>query len=176
MKMEHRLSALLQLHLHARLNTWLQWIGQIQQSHFTNVFPLRWAARTSQISGWVITTQCRLYSNISHISLLYKTWRYSNKSPQCRLMEHVLKEIVFYVQKLITACTVFIDTLLVRDKPIRTSASVKRVYCKTKRGFGAIVIEESENVYQQQSLKSNQLLMYVCADIWLFICIWYTYI
>ena len=27
--LEHRLSALLQLHLHSRLNTWLQWIGQI---------------------------------------------------------------------------------------------------------------------------------------------------
>ena len=26
--MEHRLSALLQLHLHSQLDTWLQWIGQ----------------------------------------------------------------------------------------------------------------------------------------------------
>ena len=30
MSLEHRLSALLQLHLHSRLNTWLQWIGQGQ--------------------------------------------------------------------------------------------------------------------------------------------------
>ena len=28
--MEHRLSALLQLHIHSQLNTWLQWIGQRQ--------------------------------------------------------------------------------------------------------------------------------------------------
>ena len=28
MQLKHRLSALLQLHLHSRLNTWLQWIGQ----------------------------------------------------------------------------------------------------------------------------------------------------
>ena len=30
MQLEHRLSALLQLHLHSRLNTWLHWIGQRQ--------------------------------------------------------------------------------------------------------------------------------------------------
>ena len=30
MQLEHRLSALLQLHLHSRLNTWLTWIGQLQ--------------------------------------------------------------------------------------------------------------------------------------------------
>ena len=30
MQLEHRLSALLQLHLHSQLNTWLQWIGQRQ--------------------------------------------------------------------------------------------------------------------------------------------------
>ena len=30
MQPEHRLSALLQLHLHSQLNTWLQWIGQRQ--------------------------------------------------------------------------------------------------------------------------------------------------
>ena len=30
MKLEHGLSALLQLHLHSRLDTWLQWIGQRQ--------------------------------------------------------------------------------------------------------------------------------------------------
>ena len=30
MQLEHRLSALLQLHLHSQLSTWLQWIGQRQ--------------------------------------------------------------------------------------------------------------------------------------------------
>ena len=42
---EHRLSALLQLHLHFRLNTWLQWIGQRQlQRETTNIEVLRIAA------------------------------------------------------------------------------------------------------------------------------------
>ena len=30
MQLEHRLPALLQLHIHSQLNTWLQWIGQRQ--------------------------------------------------------------------------------------------------------------------------------------------------
>ena len=38
MQLEHRLSALLQLHLHSRLNTWFQWIGKnnckTRQYHF----------------------------------------------------------------------------------------------------------------------------------------------
>ena len=39
MKLEHRLSALLQLHLHSRLNTWLQWIGQRHlQDETGNIF------------------------------------------------------------------------------------------------------------------------------------------
>ena len=45
--------------------------------------PERWAAGTPQISSWVITTHCQLYSNISQILLayllLYQTWRYYNK-------------------------------------------------------------------------------------------------
>ena len=56
---------------------------------------------------------CRLYSNVSQILQLYKTWRYYNKFdstvslgvhyrcvkiPQCGYMEHVLKDIAFYVQ------------------------------------------------------------------------------
>ena len=35
--MEHRLSALLQLHLYDRLNTWLQLIGQRQRQHETRI-------------------------------------------------------------------------------------------------------------------------------------------
>ena len=42
-------------------------------------FPKQWAVWTPQISSWVITTHCRLYSNISQILLLYKTRRYYNK-------------------------------------------------------------------------------------------------
>ena len=42
MSLEHRLSALLQLHLHSQLNTWLQWIGHRQlQDETRNVFN-RW--------------------------------------------------------------------------------------------------------------------------------------
>ena len=106
-------------------------------------FPLRWAARTPYISLCVITTNCRLYSNISQIVILYKAWRYSSKFdspksfgvyywcvkiPQCGHMEHGLKYIALYVPKHITSCTVVITPLLFRDKPLGVSASVKRVY------------------------------------------------
>ena len=38
MYLEHRLSALLQLHLHYLLNSWLQWIGQRQlQDQMRNI-------------------------------------------------------------------------------------------------------------------------------------------
>ena len=83
-----------------------------------------------------------MYSNISQMLLLYKTWRYYNKFdstkplgvryqcikiPECGWMEHGLKDI-FYVQKHMTSCTVVITSLLVRDKPLGLPASVKRVY------------------------------------------------
>ena len=38
---------------------------------------------------------------------------------------------VFFVQKHITPCSVVITSLLVREKPLGSPASVKRVYCKT---------------------------------------------
>ena len=45
MKLEHRLSALPQLHLHSQLNTWLQWIGQRQlQDETTNSYILELGA------------------------------------------------------------------------------------------------------------------------------------
>ena len=41
MWLEHCLSALLQLHLHSQLNTWLQWIGQKQlQDKTRNIYVL----------------------------------------------------------------------------------------------------------------------------------------
>ena len=41
MQLEHRLSALLQLHLHSQFNTWLQWIGQRQlQDETRNIYVL----------------------------------------------------------------------------------------------------------------------------------------
>ena len=54
---------------------WVQCNSPISQ----NFLPMRWAAWTLQISLRVITTHCRLYSNISQMLLLYKTWRYHNQ-------------------------------------------------------------------------------------------------
>ena len=117
----------------------LYWNSPFSQIYF----PYQWAARTPYISSWVITTNCRLYSNIPQILLWYKTWQYqtkvdSSKSlgvcywcvkiPQCAYMEHGLKDIAFYVQKHITPCTVVITSLLVRDKLPGVPTSVKWVY------------------------------------------------
>ena len=67
--------------------------------------------RTPQISSRVITTQCRLYSNISQILLLYNTWRYYNKFDYTNALGYVTyvskyrhagkwsMDIAFYVQK-----------------------------------------------------------------------------
>ena len=45
MQLEHRLSALLQLHLHSQLNTWVQWIGQQQlQDETTDIKVLGFGA------------------------------------------------------------------------------------------------------------------------------------
>ena len=49
------------------------------------------------------------------------------KIPPCGLIEHVLKDIAFYVQKHITHGTVVIISLLIRDKPLEAPAYVKRV-------------------------------------------------
>ena len=46
-------------------------------------------------------------------------------------MEHRLKDIAFYVQKHITPCMVVITSLVFRDKPLGTPASVKWVYYST---------------------------------------------
>ena len=65
--------------IHVRMESYNSPISQ-------RFFPLRWAARTPQISSWVITTQCQLYSNISQILLLYKTWRYYSKFDSTKLL------------------------------------------------------------------------------------------
>ena len=45
MQLEHRLSALLQLHLHSQLNTWFQWIEQRQlQDETRNIYVLGFGA------------------------------------------------------------------------------------------------------------------------------------
>ena len=88
-------------------------------------------------------TNCRLYSNISQILLLYDTSGYHNKFdstkslgvcywcvkiPQCRCMEHGSKYITFYVQKHIAHLAMCCDPPLVRDKPLGAPAFVKPVY------------------------------------------------
>ena len=107
------------------------------------LFPWRCAVWTLWISSWVITTNCRLYSNISQILLLYKMWQYYNKfdSPkslgvcywcvkilQYRYMEHGLKHSTFYFQKHIEALAMCYNPALVRDKPLEVPAPVKLVY------------------------------------------------
>ena len=84
-----------------------------------------------------------MYSNISQILLLYKTWQYCNKFdspkslgvcywcvkiPQCGYVEHGLKHISFYVQKHIVTLAVCYNAGLVLDKLLGTPASVKLVY------------------------------------------------
>ena len=83
---------------------------------------------------------CRLYSNISQVLMLCKTWRYYNKFdspkslgvcywcvkiPQCGYMELGLKHISFYVQKHIVALAMCYNPALVRDKPLGAPESVK---------------------------------------------------
>ena len=94
-----------------------------------------------------------MYSNISQILLLYKTWWYYNKFystkslgvryrcvkiPQCGLMEHGLKHIAPYVQQHITPCTVVITSLLVREKPLEAPASADVIKWKHFRIIGPL--------------------------------------
>ena len=90
-----------------------------------------------------MTTNCRLYSNISQILLLYKTWGNYNKFdsmkslgvcywyvkiPQCGYMGHALQLIRFYVKKRIAALGGCHNLPLVHDTPLGAPASVKLVY------------------------------------------------
>ena len=63
------------------------------------------------------------------------------KIPQCWYMEHGLKDIAFYFQKHITPCTVVITSLLVRDKPLGSPASVKQVYCNDEGHLECLFLE-----------------------------------
>ena len=70
----------LMTHLYPDIKIGLIKLAWISKSPISQRFFPQWrAAPTLQISSWVITTPCRLYSNISQILLLYKTWRYYNK-------------------------------------------------------------------------------------------------
>ena len=112
-----------------------------------------------------------MYSIISQILLLYKTWRYYNnfdstislgiryrcvKIPQCGYIEHGLKDIAFNVQKHITLCTVVVTSLLVRDKPLKAPASVKRVYWNNLRR-----LYRSYNWVMASRARANSLLGFV---------------
>ena len=56
MYLEHRISALLQLHLHSRLDTWLQWIGQRQlQDEARNMQVLEFSASYTRGLRFVYT-------------------------------------------------------------------------------------------------------------------------
>ena len=87
-----------------------------QLSCFKNIFPLAVSSRTTYISLKTGTTNCRFYSDISQILLLYKVWGYYNKFdsmtslgvyywyikiPRCWCAEHGLEYITFYFQKYI---------------------------------------------------------------------------
>ena len=54
-QLEHRLSALLQLHLHSRLNTWLHWIGQRQLQDETRNIQV-WGLCASYIWDFTVIT------------------------------------------------------------------------------------------------------------------------
>ena len=83
-----------------------------------------------------------MYINISQIFLLHKTWWYYNKMDstkslgvgcwcvkiaQCGYMEHDLRHVTFYVQKQISALSMFCNSTLVCNKPLGAPAYVKLV-------------------------------------------------
>ena len=83
MLLEHRLSALLQPHLHSRLNTWLQWIEQRQlQGETRNILVLGLCA--PDIRGLTVSSEkhlgkltvllsnpCLFSHHVHHIGKLY---------------------------------------------------------------------------------------------------------
>ena len=104
--------------------------------------PWWWAAWKMHISLWVRTTNCWLYSNISQILLLHKTWgNYKNLTlwnPWCMLLicqktqygyeEHGLEYITFYVQKHIAPVMLCSGPSQVCDKPLGGPAFVRLTY------------------------------------------------
>ena len=75
-----------------------------EQSCFLMIFQWWWAAWTMCIMPNVMTIKFRLYSKISQMLLIFKTWGYYNNLnsvtlSQCECMEHGLKGMAFYVKK-----------------------------------------------------------------------------
>ena len=88
------------------------------------------------------TTNCRLYSNISHILLLYRIWVHYNKfdlmkslgldywyikMTRCNCEEHGLEYITFYVQIHVAHIAACPEPPLVHDGPLEAPAFVKLV-------------------------------------------------
>ena len=68
MCLEHRLSALLQLHLHSQLNTWLQWIGQRRlQDETINIYV--WGFDASYIRELTVCASSPVSSEIKESQL-----------------------------------------------------------------------------------------------------------
>ena len=65
MYLGHRLSALLQLHLHSRVNTWLQWIGHRQlQDETRNIKVLEFGAPyVSDFTAYALPTSQKYVIN-----------------------------------------------------------------------------------------------------------------
>ena len=97
------------------------------------------------------TTNCRLYSNISQILLLYKVWVYYNKfdcgiiggilpicqyvkMPQCGCVEHGLEYTTFYVAHF----GGLFWSPLVRDGPLGAPTLVKLAYWPVRWWDGII--------------------------------------
>ena len=73
MQLEHRLPALLQLHLHSRLNTWLQWIGQRHCNTWRETFKL-WLFGASYIRDFTVVHHTHPNSNGGWIELPLNLW------------------------------------------------------------------------------------------------------
>ena len=88
---------------------------------------------------YIMTNNCRFYSNISWILLLHKTWGNYNKfnftkslrvyywhvkMPQCGYMEHGLKDIKCSVQKHIAPWAICYNSPLVCDQPLLWDSSL----------------------------------------------------
>ena len=78
MYLEHRLSALIQLHLHARFNTWLQWSGQGQpQDQVRSIYVLGFGAPHTRglkaHSIYLNRSSQRKYGPLNHVRGYVKT-------------------------------------------------------------------------------------------------------
>ena len=81
MQLEHRLSALLQLHLRSRLNTWLQWFGQRQLQDKTWII---------QVLGLGVT----YIRDFTVNTILYEI-----------LLVEALSDMAYYIDDLVQACS-----------------------------------------------------------------------